>query len=213
MEEDRHPCARERAFGPGRAPWLLFCIAMGCSSAPPVRAPDAVSERRAAAVDLVERARGLARQSDWVRAEQYLGAAIALGASSAEITPLLVRVCVAAHHHRAATLYARAHLEAHPEDASLRYLLATLLVALGDFPAAVEQLQRLIEVQPTHASSHFLLGRLYLEEIRDARRADAALRAYLRLDPAGAHAARARAALLRPVRRGPSAPAPPGEER
>ncbi len=65
------------------------------------------------------------------------------------------------------------------------------------------------EAQPTDPAPHFAYARLLRDEIGDQRAgADREFRAFLSLDPGGAHANEARAFLLKPVTPKTPSPAP-----
>jgi tetratricopeptide (TPR) repeat protein len=206
--EGAAPCrARGRARSP-QAPragvwcsWLLLAV-VGCSSAPPPEAasPATVARQRAEiARSLLETGRALAAQGDALRAEQYLRAALEGGASRRDVLPLLISVCIASQRYRAAIADARLFLRDHPGAGRLRFVLASLLAGIGDFPAAVDELTRLVSSEPEHELGHYALGVLYRDRLRHAERADHEFRAYLQLAPGGAHAEEARASLLQHV--------------
>lgn len=180
----------------------LLLGALGCASATP---PDPVSpatvqrQRAEMARSLLETGRELAAQGDSLRAEQYLRAALAGGAPAEEVVPVLISVCIASQRYRAAIADARDHLQLHPSATRLRFVLASLLAGLGDFPAAVDELTQLVSHQPNHALGHYALGVLYRDRLRHAERADQEFRAYLQLAPGGSHAEEARASLLQHV--------------
>jgi tetratricopeptide (TPR) repeat protein len=188
---------RTRAF----CCWLLLAAA-GCSSAPatPAASPQTVAQQRSeVARSLLETARALAAQGDALRAEQYSRAALEAGAPARDVVPLLIAVCIESQRYRAAVADARLFLRDHPRASRLRFVLASLLAGLGDYPAAVDELTRLVSVEPQHELGHYALGVLYRDRLRHAERADHEFRAYLRLAPGGAHAEEARASLLQHV--------------
>lgn len=181
--------------------WLLLA-AVGCSSAPPPPAasPETVARQRAEiARSLLETGRALAAQGDALRAEQYLRAALEGGAPRADVLPLLISVCIASQRYRAAIADARLFLRDHPGASRLRFVLASLLAGIGDFPGAVDELTRILSSEPEHELGHYALGVLYRDRLRHAERADREFRAYLQLAPSGAHAEEARASLLQHV--------------
>jgi tetratricopeptide (TPR) repeat protein len=181
--------------------WLLLA-AVGCSSAPPPPAasPETVAGQRAEiARSLLETGRALAAHGDALRAEQYLRAALEGGASTRDVLPLLISVCIASQRYRAAIADARLFLRDHPGASRLRFVLASLLAGIGDFPSAVDELNRLVSTKPEHELGHYALGVLYRDRLRHAERADHEFRAYLQLAPSGPHAEEARASLLQHV--------------
>jgi tetratricopeptide (TPR) repeat protein len=150
---------------------------------------------------LLDTGRALAAQGDSLRAEQYLRAALTGGAPADEVVPLLISVCVASQRYRAAVADARSYLQLHPGASRLRFVLASLLAGLGDYPAAVDELTALVSREPSHVLGHYALGVLYRDRLRHAERADQEFRVYLALAPSGAHAEEARASLLQHVER------------
>jgi tetratricopeptide (TPR) repeat protein len=188
----------------GWCPALLLGLALGsgCAAAPPAppTSPAALERQRVeVAHAFVERGRALGAQGDWLRAEQYFQAALAGGAPAAEVVPELVEACIRSERYRAAAQYARDALKSRPEDQRLRFLLATLLVGLGDFGGATRELELLVARGSDRALVHYTLGVLYRDQIRNVERADQEFRHYLRLAPGGVHAQEARGALLTSV--------------
>lgn len=214
IQNEASPTNIERAAGARRAArsprarragvwcsWLLLA-AVGCSSAPPPPAasPETVARQRAEiARSLLETGRALAAHGDALRAEQYLRAALEGGASTRDVLPLLISVCIASQRYRAAIADARLFLRDHPGASRLRFVLASLLAGIGDFPSAVDELNRLVSSEPEHELGHYALGVLYRDRLRHAERADHEFRAYLQLAPSGPHAEEARASLLQHV--------------
>ncbi len=143
---------------------------------------------------LFTRGVALARQGDLIRSEQYLSAAISRGAPTDRVLPLLLRVCVEGSRLQAALAYAREELGRHPENWSLRYVVASLQRALGRLEAAEANLLRVIERVPEEANPHYLLAMVRRElGLRDHARSH--LNAYLDLAPSGDYAASAEEAL------------------
>lgn len=181
--------------------WLLLAV-VACSSAPPPPAasPETLARQRAEiARSLLETGRALAAQGDALRAEQYLRASLDGGTPTRDVLPLLISVCIASQRYRAAIADARLFLRDHPGAARLRFVLASLLAGIGDFPSAVDELEGLVAAEPEHELGHYALGVLYRDRLRRAERADQEFRAYLRLAPGGSHAEEARASLLQHV--------------
>jgi Tfp pilus assembly protein PilF len=138
--------------------------------------------------------RGLAFESagDLIRAEQYMAASIERGHSEAEVIEPLLRVCLKASRFGAALVHAERYLKSHPKDWRMRYLVATLYVAVGHTSAAEGQLRRVIDERPGEAQPHLALAQLYAG-IGNERRAARHYRAYLARNADGddAYAARA----------------------
>lgn len=185
------------------APLLVGITGLGCGASAPTHGGDAApwtshEGRPRRAESLVRAADRFARQGDSIRAEQYLLAALEEGAPEAEIVPQLVVLCVEASRLRAAVEYAEDYLRSHPGDVSLRFLMATALVALARPDAARVALEEVLRLRPDHASAHYVLGSLLLDSLLldslgRPERAEFHLRRYLELAPDGAHAAELRA--------------------
>jgi predicted Zn-dependent protease len=182
----------------------LLLVAVGCSSLPPASppaSPEMIEQQRAEiARSLVETGRALAAGGDSLRAEQYFRAALGAGAPARDVLPLLIAVCIKGQRYRAAVADTQEFLRQHPNASRLRFVLASLLTGLGDFPAAVDELVRLVSAEPEHVLGHYALGVLYRDRLHHAERADQEFRAYLALAPSGTHADEARASLLQSVR-------------
>ncbi|HEX7416757.1 MAG TPA: tetratricopeptide repeat protein, partial [Steroidobacteraceae bacterium] len=95
----------------------------------------------------------------------------------------------------AAATYARAYLLTHPHAWQLRYVLASVELALTRTDEAKQELRHVVEDAPDHAEAYYLLATL----APDARAPSAATRElydhYLALAPNGPHAYEARSFL------------------
>jgi tetratricopeptide (TPR) repeat protein len=137
--------------------YVAVLFATGCgSAAPPERAADFPKDQSGAW--LFERGAAAARAGDTARAEQYLTLAMNRGFPRARAVPILLGACVAAQRMRAALDYAESELRRDPTDEDLRYLVATLRLALGQTESARTELDRLLRADPEHADAHYLLG-------------------------------------------------------
>jgi tetratricopeptide (TPR) repeat protein len=130
------------------------------------------------------------------RAEQYYLAALRAGIAPDRAFPALIGVCVRAERFRTAAHYTEQYLGQSPANHHVRYLAATLRLALGQSNEALEHLQQLLAMNPTFAEAHYLAGVIYLSELSSFERADAHLRTYLKMEPSGKHADQARAYLF-----------------
>jgi tetratricopeptide (TPR) repeat protein len=133
----------------------------------------------------------LVARQDFVRAEQYFAAAMARGVREARVMPMLMRACLESSRLHAALGHALPYLSRTPGDWRLRYLVASVLAALGDPAQARQHLDRVIAVAPDFADAHFLLGTLARDEL-DLERAQKDFARYLALAPEGKHADEAR---------------------
>jgi len=164
----------------------------GAGSGPIVAAPNANPDSRDAAV-LFANGREAAERGDAIRAEQYLSLALARGYERSVIIPLLLQVCIAGSHLRAALNHAEPYLRQHPDDQRLRYLVATIHLGLGQREEARTNLEQLLRANPDYADAHFLLGVLESEE--DESEARVHLLRCLELAPNGEHAPEVRGRL------------------
>ncbi len=128
-----------------------------------------------------------------MRAEQYLSAAIAGGYDRGVVLPFLLDACLSSSRLRAGLTHAEPYLRSHPEDDSLRYLVAIIHMGLGQLDAARSQLDALLRRNERNGEAHFLLG--VLDSPVDAVSAREHLLAYLDVTPRGERAAEARSRL------------------
>lgn len=147
------------------------------------------------AQELYDRGMELAQNDDYVRAEQYLAAAMERGHPENAVMGPLIASCVRSSRMSAALGYAEPYLERHPEAWSLRLLVATIHMGLGEPAEARNHLLQVTLDQPGEAVPHYMLAVLLRDELRDLSRADEHFRRYLEIAPEGEHASEARAAL------------------
>jgi tetratricopeptide (TPR) repeat protein len=174
---------------------VLVIALLGCggkSSAPPSQ-PAADPLKTAPTTELFERGRELADAGDYVRAEQYLTAAMHRGHPSKDVLPVLLQACVRGRRYQSALGHAQRELRRNPEDWRLRYVVATLHEALGERTKAQVELKRVLDGEPRFANAHYSLG--VLLSATDRRAASTHLHRYLEIEPKGNHAADARARL------------------
>jgi tetratricopeptide (TPR) repeat protein len=152
--------------------------------------------RQVSAKSLYRTGAAFADQGDYVRAEQYLVAALAKGYSEDKVLPVLLRACLESSRLRAGISYAEPYLSRHPEDWRLRFVLATVYASLGETSRARSELHRVLETSPNFGGAHFALGKLSLEEL-DLTGAKKHFKRYLVLEPHGIHAAEAKEAMSR----------------
>jgi tetratricopeptide (TPR) repeat protein len=150
-----------------------------------------------------------ARQGDSVRAEHYLVAALQRGAPEKKTVPLLVTVCVEGSRLRTALEHAEPYLRAHPEDAELRLLVASIYLGLGRVDDARSSLEEVIRLRPRSGAARYFLGSLLARELGDLEPAEREFRRYLELEPGGAHAAEVRSWLRQSEATHASPPATP----
>ncbi len=137
---------------------------------------------------------------DFGRAAQYYSAALEQGGDEGIIVPKLIDVYVRDKQYRAACWQAKTYLQKHPQETSLRFVLANLSAGLGDPTVARQELEQVVREEPSNANAHYALAVLLRDEAADLSSADEHFREYLRLSPAGPHADEARGALLKRVR-------------
>jgi tetratricopeptide (TPR) repeat protein len=191
--------------GNDRPTWLparVLARALGCARTATAETPSAdesAAESARAGALFMERAQSAYARNDYTRAEQYLNLAKESGRDEAEITPLLIDVCVKDQRYRAALQYAQEYLRRHPRAYRLRFVEATLLGALGEAAKAREELQKVLNAEPKHADAHYSLAVLLRDDLGNHLEADAHFRDYLRLEPGGVHAEEASQSLLEVV--------------
>ena len=145
--------------------------------------------------ELYRRGNLLLEAGDYIRAEQYLAAAIERGYPEDRAIPLLLRACVEASRLVAALEYARPYLLRNPEQWSLRLLVASIYLGLDEHAQAQRELERILETNPDEPQPHYLLGVLHRDALTDEDRAREHFRRYLALAPDGVHREEASAAL------------------
>ena len=162
---------------------------------------------------LFARGQGFAAIGDWTRAEEYFASALDAGGDPRKIVPQLLVVCIRGQKYRVAIQYGANYLRSHPEDTSTRFIVATLYIAVEEYPAAKANLDVVMKKEPENAEAHFALGVAFRDGDNDAVRADKEFREYLRLAPKGKHAKEAIGGLLREVPTPPAdaKPMPPTE--
>lgn len=147
--------------------------------------PEALYENGLAAAD----------QGDFIRAEQYLAAAVERGFPEAEAVPALVKVCLASSRFRSALRHAVPYLERHPTEWSLRYLVGTIYLGIGDSQSARIELEKVTMDAPDQGPPHYLLGLLARDELGDPALARQHFESYLKIVPSGSRALEVQAAL------------------
>lgn len=182
---------------------IISCLALlsACASRSSLgpQAAESARARRETANELLSRARASAVSGDYTRAEQYLNLAGDLGTPRERLVPLLMDVCVRDRRYRAAIQYAEQHLREHPRNYSLRFVLATLLLAIGEPTRAREELESVLRAQREHAEAHYALAVVLRDELGQRSQADAHFREYLKLSPGGRHSEQAEESLLQAV--------------
>jgi predicted Zn-dependent protease len=129
-------------------------------------------------------------RGDSIRAEHYFSLAIEHGYDKGELLPELLAVCLSSSRLRSALNYAEPYLRKHPDDSSLRYLVATVYLGLNQSAIAKQELRTVLRHHPDFADAHFLLGML---EFSDApTSAQQHLTRYLDLNSSGEKANEAR---------------------
>jgi tetratricopeptide (TPR) repeat protein len=181
--------------------FCLLALALACGPPSPgaqVQANVRTFKAEQRADKLVATGKAFASVGDLTRAEQYFAAAIEAGGDDTKIIPMLLSVCVQDGRYRVAITYAETYLTRHPDDVRVRFVLGTMYQGIGEPVRAKEELERVVDARPKEPQAHFALAVLMRDE-GDRVAADKHFREYLRLAPQGAHAAEARASLLKSV--------------
>jgi tetratricopeptide (TPR) repeat protein len=148
------------------------------------------------AAELFRRGIALGNAGDLIRAEQYLAASIERGYPAEKALPALLRVCLASSRLRAALVHAEPYLAEHPDAWSLRYLVASIHLGIGNMEEARSSLERVIADAPDQPDAYYLLGVVLRDGVGDRPAAARRFERYLELAPSGQHVSEARAALV-----------------
>jgi len=177
-------------------------LASGCAGAPEQRLQADVHtfQNEQAPAKLTARGRAFAAIGDTTRAREYFDAALEAGGDERELTPLLLGVCVRDGRYRLAIDYAERYVRKHPRDERMRLVLGTLRAGVGEPLAAEVELTKVVEASPENPDAHYALAVLLRDQRDDPLGADRHFRAYLKLQPEGAHSEEAKSSLLQAVR-------------
>lgn len=157
------------------------------------KTPVAPVQRTPGGAEVFEKGRQALLRGDHTRAEQYLKLALDEGFTPDKTVLLLVHACLSSSRFRAALNYAEPHLQNHPEDKALRYLVATVHLGLGHREDGLRQLNLLAKQAPNYPDTYFLRGAARWHE--GDRGAVVDFERYLTLAPEGRHAAEVRSHL------------------
>lgn len=176
-------------------------LAVGCASAPEQRLQSDVHafQNEQEPAKLTARGRAFAAMGDTTRAREYFDAALQAGGDDAELTPLLLGVCVRDGRYRLAIDYAERYVRKHPRDERMRFVLGTLHAGIGEPSAAQAELARVVTTSPQNSDAHYALAVLLRDQQNDLLGADRHFRAYLELKPNGEHSEEAKSSLLQAV--------------
>jgi predicted Zn-dependent protease len=171
--------------------FVLVCAPTGCASSPPPRRetpPETSGRAPTTAAALFRRGMALAGAGQLVRAEQYLSLALERGYPEEEALPALLRVCLASSRLRTALNHAESRLVRRPDDWSLRFLAASILLAMGEQGRAREELERVVAYRGGFGPAHYLLAMATRDRFADLTATRRHFTAYLRIEPRGEHA-------------------------
>jgi tetratricopeptide (TPR) repeat protein len=195
---------------------LIACLVVlvGCQHGSPAERTSLTAElSKISGEELFRLGLWHASSGDLLRAEQYLVAARRRGHEARLVTYWLVRVCTTASRYHSALAHVRLYLRDHPQDWSLRLIVASIYEALGELEEAQSELERLVRAVPQSPLPHYWLALLYQGREAQQHRARGHLETYLALTPQGPHAEEARAVLDEgvAVRNGPQLVPNPNE--
>jgi tetratricopeptide (TPR) repeat protein len=176
---------------------LALSITSGCAeiaTAPTART--VASAPRLSVDQLLELATVLQQRGDTQRAEQYYLAALDRGADERRVLPHLLSTYIRDRQYRLAAQRAEDHLRKHPNDLTVRVLLAALYQAIADYNRAVAEYTAVVRADDARADAHFALATILSEHGHDRAAADEHFRRYLALAPNGVYAERAQASLM-----------------
>lgn len=181
---------------------ILPCLTHCATPSAAERRVTATEEKMSEARDankLLARGRAFYRVGDLTRAIQYFNDAIKSGANESVVARPLMLAYVEAGQYRSAIQFGQDYLRRQPNDYRLHYLVASMLVAVGNHHQAVDYFKNVIRLNGKFADAHFGLGVIYRDQEVSPLLADEHFRAYLALEPEGSHADEAKATLLRSV--------------
>lgn len=168
--------------------FLALGILLGCAGPKaPVDTPTAAHHHL-----LVERGRMLAAQGQGVRAEQVFLAALDAGADGSFVLPMLLEVCIAGGRLQRALDYAYMGLLRGMKSGRLHYLVATLHHALGQPQEARDQASLALADEHPALEAWLLLADLHFRHFHQQDKAKEFYRRFLRVQPRGIEADRAR---------------------
>lgn len=178
---------------------LVFCTACVQTPAERVQNAERTAQREHQPDKLVERGKAFAQVGDYTRAGQYFASALDAGADQKTVLPLLMGTYVKSGRYRMGIDVGVHYLTEHPNNYSLRYLVAALYSAIGDVKQARAEYEGVLAIKPDYPEAHYSLAVLFRDSLGDWVRADYHFREYLRLEPNGSHVEEARASLLKKV--------------
>jgi tetratricopeptide (TPR) repeat protein len=182
-----------------RTPLLLLACAglVACGGAADRQTERKAIQRETSADELYKRGRAAQSIGDLTRAEQYYVAALRAGGSESQIIKPLLLVCVTDQRYPVALEYAEQYLHRHPNDVDVEFATASIHAALGNGLRARRLLERVLHRRPNWSDAHYTLATVLREDGAPAAiaLAEAHDLEYLRLDPRGPLAERARARL------------------
>jgi tetratricopeptide (TPR) repeat protein len=164
-------------------------LALGCATGANARRPPPPDPLDTVSADeLFSRGVRLGQAGDFIRAEQYIAAAIERGYSEERAMPALMAACVQGSRLSAALGYAEPYLARHPNEWSLRLLVASIHMGLSQHERARDELARVLRDAPEEPpQAHYFLGVLHRDHLDDADIAHQRFRRYLELAPDGPH--------------------------
>ncbi len=176
-------------------PILLLTLSHCASTLEPAQRPMDISKvyPEMSSEQLFARGVALAKNGQLIRAEQYLYLAAQSGYPEDRILPLLLKICLSTSRLRTALNYAQPYLTRHPESWMLRYLVASIYLALEQPLMARDQLARVIRDNPAYAPAYYLLAVISRDALHDNTSTQRHFAAYLRYNPTGTHAGEAKA--------------------
>ncbi len=161
-------------------------------------AEDTVAKERTAE-QLMARGRAFFQVGDYTRSIQYFNDAIRAGAPEREAAQPLMLAYVQSNQFRLGIAFGEDYLRRHPGDYRLRYLVGTLLNAIGKPKHAAAHFRRVVQSNADFADAHYALAVVYRDFDHRPTLADSHFRKYLSLQPQGEHADEAREGLLKSV--------------
>lgn len=145
---------------------IASTLALGCGHAPPKTQQEPANQEETSA-QLFKRGQTAIQAGDFVRAEQYLTLALADPSFQRPALKLLIHACIQSGHLWVIVNQTEAYLRSHPDDDTLRYLLATTEETMGHRAEAMKHLRLILSHDPSYVDAHYLIGILKLSEAPD----------------------------------------------
>jgi tetratricopeptide (TPR) repeat protein len=180
----------------------IACLAWGCTKAPGAKVRDEIQSIRGGndPERLTKLGEAYRSVGDMNRAAQYFALAIEMGGDEKKLVPRVIEARIQDKQYRLSIALGEEYLRKHPEDVSLRFVVASLHGALSETDEAKHALEQVLRMAPQHPEAHYAMAVLMRDQRKDLLQADVHFREYLTIDANGPHAEEARGSLLQEVK-------------